>query len=307
MSDLQNWGGKSVGIEVADDLFMAVAVATGGELIDARSESFDPAGDSVSQLAAFVTRIAGSSPGLDRVGVAVPGLIDRATGRVEHSVRFPGHSAVDIAATIERSAKLRAVIENDANAAAFGELKAGAGKGSRNLFYATFGTGVGGAFILNGQLWRGDSGFAGEFGNVVINSEGLRLEDVASAASIVRRARSRISQDSTSSLSRLAEQEITIAEIVGAAEQEDDLAQLLLERTGKDIGTAISSVINLLDVERIVVGGKIMMAKHLVLDAIIERARGVSFAPSFRNTSIVPGELGENAAAIGAALIAAEG
>jgi glucokinase len=174
------------------------------------------------------------------------------------------------------------------------------------LFYATFGTGVGGAFIFNGQLWRGDSGFAGEFGNVAINSEGLRLEDVASAANIVRRARSRISQDSTSSLSRLAEQEITIAEIVAAAEQEDDLAQLMLERTGKYIGTAISSVINLLDVEKIVVGGKIMMARHLVLDAIIERAGTFSFAPSFRNTSIVTGELGENAAAIGAALVAAE-
>jgi glucokinase len=162
---------------------------------------------------------------------------------------------------------------------------------------------VGGAFIFDGEIWRGESGFAGEFGYVPINSEGTRLEDVASTANIIRRTRSRFHQDSTSSLNKLTEESITLAEIIHAAANDDDFAQMMLERTGMYAGTAVASVINLLNIEKIVVGGEIMQAKHLVLDAIIERARELSFSPSFQSTAIVEGELGINAAAIGAAFI----
>ena len=78
---------------------------------------------------------------------------------------------------------------------------------------------------------------------------------------------------------------------------------MMLERTGVYVGTAIASVINLLNIEKIVVGGEIMAAKHLVLDAIIDRARELSFAPSFIAAKIVEGSLGEYAAAAGAALL----
>ena len=78
------------------------------------------------------------------------------------------------------------MVENDANAAAYGEFLLGAGRGSRNMFYATIGTGVGGAIIFDGKIWRGASGFAGEFGHIAIDSEGLKLEDVASIRNIVR-------------------------------------------------------------------------------------------------------------------------
>ena len=92
-------------------------------------------------------------------------------------------------------------------------------------------------------------------------------------------------------------------EIIAAAERDDDFAQMMLERTGMYVGTAVASVINLLNIEKVVVGGEIMQAKHLVLHALVERARELSFAPSFNSTSIVEGELGANAAAIGAAFI----
>ena len=167
----------------------------------------------------------------------------------------------------------------------------------------TLGEGVGGAFVFNGELWRGASGFAGEFGYVPINSEGMRLEEVASSPNIIRRTQSRFHQDSTSSLNKLAEEDITISAIIAAAAADDDFAQMMLERTGVYVGTAIATVINLLNIERIVVGGEIMEAKQLVLDAIIERARELSFAPSFNAASIVEGELGEYAAAAGAALL----
>ena len=102
----------------------------------------------------------------------------------------------------------------------------------------------------------------------------------------------------------MAEEEITISAIIAAANKDDDFAQMMLERTGVYVGTAIATVINLLNMEKIVVGGEIMEAKSLVLDAIIERARELSFAPSFDAATIVEGELGEYGAAAGAALLA---
>jgi glucokinase len=195
------------------------------------------------------------------------------------------------------------VIENDANAAAFGEYKLGAGRNSHNIFYATLGEGVGGAFIFGGEIWRGASGFAGEFGYVPINSEGTRLEDVASASNILRRTRERFHQDSTSSLNDLDEDAIRLEDIIAAAQDDDDLAQMMLERTGVYVGTAVATVINLLNIEKIVVGGEIMSAKDLVLNSISERARELSFKPSFDSTAIVAGQLGKDAAAIGAALV----
>ena len=97
--------------------------------------------------------------------------------------------------------------------------------------------------------------------------------------------------------------EIGLPEIIQAAADEDDFAQLMLERTGTYVGTGIASVINLLNVERVIIGGEIMQAKQLVLDAIVTRARELSFKPAFDSTTIVEGELGSAAAAIGAALL----
>ena len=105
----------------------------------------------------------------------------------------------------------RVEIENDANAAAYGEYKVG-GRGSRDMFYITIGEGIGGAIILDGKLWTGASGFAGEFGHITIDAEGIEcecgntgcLETLASAPSIVRRANDRLYRDGTSSLSKLA-------------------------------------------------------------------------------------------------------
>jgi glucokinase len=77
---------------------------------------------------------------------------------------------------------------------------------------------------------------------------------------------------------------------------------MMLERTGTYVGTAVASVVNMLNIQRIVIGGEIMRAGNVVLEAIVERAREFSYAPSFRGTSIVAGELGRHAAAIGAAL-----
>ena len=298
--------GRQVGIEASVGLFRAVCLDADGEVVATETAAVEPAESTLPQLTSFIGSLKTKFGPFDRVGVAVPGLVHRESGRVTFSAHIPEHSAVDLAAEIEKAAGIKAFVENDANAAAYGELKLGAGRGSSNLFYATLGLGVGGSLILDNKIWRGVSGFAGEFGYVAINSDGLRLEDVASAANIVRRTRTRFNRDSTSSLNALQEEQISIHRIVAAAENGDDFAGLMLERTGNYVGTAIATVINLLNIEKVVIGGEIMHAGHLVLDAVVRRARELSFGPSFENADIVEGELGENAAAIGVALIANE-
>lgn len=303
MVDSPHQKGNRVGVELSSDALNAAVVGESDQIIATRSVSINDAETAAPELIALVENLKSEFGGFDRIGLAVPGLVDRKTGRVAFSANIPKHSDLNIAGDIASATGLEVTLENDANAAAYGEFCLGAGRGSRNMFYATLGTGVGGAFIFNGEIWRGASGFAGEFGYVPINSEGMRLEEVASAANIIRRTRSRFKQDSTSSLNSLDEGAITLKAIIAAAENDDDFAQMMLVRTGIYVGSAIASVINLLNVERIVVGGAIMQAKRVVLDAIVERARELSFSPSFDSTSIVEGELGGNAAAAGAALM----
>ncbi len=189
----------------------------------------------------------------------------------------------------------------------------GAGRGSRHMFYITIGMGIGGALVLDGKLWKGATGFAGEFGHITIDPEGIEctcgnvgcLETVASAPNIVRRTHERLYRDGTSSLSRLAiNKEFTAADIAREAKSGDDFAAMMIERTGRSIGTAVAAVINLLNIERIVLGGGVMEAGALILDPIIREAGRRAFQPSFEATQIIASSLGTDAVPIGAAMLA---
>ena len=299
-------GPDLVGIDISASQFRAVSVGSSGSVSTAKSRLIGGEETSVGQLAAFINELKSEWGEFDRIGVSVPGLVEVQKQRVAFSTHIPEHSTIDIVDEIRSATGVNAVIENDANAAAYGEFKLGAGRGSRHMFYVTLGEGVGGAFIFNGEIWRGAAGFAGELGYVAINSEGTRLEDVASTANILRRTRSRFHQDNTSSLNSLSEEAIRLSDIIKAAEKEDDFAQMMLKRTGSYVGGAVANVINMLNIERIVIGGEIVRAKHLVIDSVIHRAHELSFRPAFESTTIVEGSLGSDAAAVGAALLAGE-
>ena len=293
-----------VGIEVTSSSFRAVALDGKDAVAETFLSDIEPSEPRAPQLVDFINKLKLEFGDFDRVGISFPGLVDREAQRVTFSAHVPEHSDVDLVGEVRSNTGLKIVIENDANAAAYGEFKLGAGRGSNDLFYITLGEGVGGAFIFNGEIWRGAAGYAGEFGNVPIDAEGTKLEEVASRANIIRRVRSRIHQDNTSSLNNIDEDAITLEAIIRAAKKDDDFSQMMLMRTGTYVGNAVASVINLLNIERIVIGGEVMSAKHLVADAIIQRCKDLTFRPAFDSTKIVEGKLGENAAAIGAALLA---
>lgn len=306
MSETNNLTEKLVGIEISKLWLKAVCLNTDGKLVDVYRNPISGEQTLFSQLIQFIKETKTRFGEFDRIGIAVPGLINYEAKRVAFSAYFPAYETIDFVGEMEAATRLKITIENDANAAAYGEFVLGAGRESSSLFYATLGTGIGGAMILDGKIWHGASGFAGEFGHVAINADGVELEDVASAANIVRRTRSRFQQDSTSSLSSLDEDEIGLKDVIKAAQEGDDFAVLMLERTGKYVGSVLAGIINLLNVERVVIGGGIMQAGNLVLDSIIESAKNLSFAPSFAATRIVSGELGGNASAVGVALLSAK-
>ncbi len=296
--------GKTLGVEVSTNFLRAISVTADGTLSEAIVEPRFDGSDPLDRIVAFVRATLEKLGPVDAVGIAIPGLINRQNGGVAYSVNIPETASLNIAEAVGGVAGVPVVLENDANAAAVAEFTLGAGKGSGSMFYATIGDGVGGAFVLDGKLWEGAGGYAGEFGYIAIDSEGTRLEDMASTANIVRRTRNRFNRDSTSSLGKLPEERIGIAEIVKAAEEGDEFARLMLERTGGYVGTAIANVINLLNLETIVVGGEITGAKDVVIEAITNRAKELSFARAFAQTRILAATVGEDAAAIGAALIA---
>lgn len=299
------------GIEVAQTTMRGIAVSETGETVASREAAYQP--ENLIKAIADLTAGLAEAGALKSVGLAIPGLVNRETDRVLFSTGLPFTARDHIHAELMEATGLQFELENDANAAAYGEYKAGAGRDARDIFYIGIGDAIGGAIILDGKLWTGASGCAGEIGHVTIDTDGSEclcgnvgcLETVASGPNIVRRARERLNRDSTSSLSRLAMQEsFTVGDLALEARNGDDFSVMMLERTARSIGIAVASMINLLSIERIILGGTIMEAGDLILSPIVEEARKRSFQPCFEATKIVTAQLGNDGVAIGAALLA---
>ena len=301
-----------IGINISGTQARAALVDSEGSVVEGRFGEVAPK-QLVQELASMVEDLRKQNVEVGAIGVAIPGLVNRQTDRVIAPRDLPSTIVGDLHGELMRATGLRVELENDANAAAYGEFKVGAGRGARNLFYMMIGNGIGGAIIIDGKLWTGASGFAGEVGHITIDTEGIEcvcgntgcLETVASAPSIVRRARERLNRDGTSSLSRLAlNKTFTAEDVAHQANEGDDFALMMIERTGKYIGTGVASVINLLNIERIVLGGGVMDAGSLILNPIIQEVKRRAFQPCFEATEIVAAKLGLDGAPIGAALLA---
>jgi glucokinase len=290
----------------------AALINDSGEVLERREATISP--KTMVQQVATIARELGSQGGdVSALGFGIPGLVNRQTDVVIVSPDLPTGIRENLHKELTEATGLRVELENDANAAAYGEFKVGAGRGSHNIFYMMIGNGIGGAIILDGKLWTGTSGFAGEVGHITIDTEGIQcvcgntgcLETVASAPSIVRRARERLHRDSTSSLSRLGlNKDFTADDVAHEAKEGDDFALMMIERTGKYIGTGVASVINLLNIEKIILGGGVMDAGPLILNPIIQEARRRAFQPCFEATQIIAGTLGRDAITVGAAMLA---
>jgi len=238
------------------------------------------------------------------LGIAVPGIVDR-NGVIVES-RLAVLKGLDLRGELGELVDGHITIENDANAAAFAEWKIGAGNGRKDLFRIWLDEGVGAGLVIDGKLWRGSSGFAGEIGSIVVDDEGNRLEDIASIPSIVRRTKNRYHQDSTSILNKLEENQIELKDISAAAALEDDLALLMFERTGVAIGTVIAAVINTLNIQMVILAGEPTLSNPVLLEAVIKRVKECTIPAVFEKTELAASEILDFPAAIGAGLLSGQ-
>ena len=243
------------------------------------------------------------------VSVVVPGSVNVRQGVV---MKAPNLSCLDgfrLTAALKSELKLPAVVENDANAAAVGEMWQGAGHGRRTIVCVTLGTGVGGGIILDGKLWRGVNDSAAEIGHMCVDpfggvaclcgSRGC-LEVYASATAIVRMAREARPRYPNS---LLRSEDLSAADVYRAGTKADELALEVFRRMGVYLGIGLANLINILNPEMIVIGGGVvnawdLFAKHMNRE-IAERAFPVPAA----EVKVVPGECGDDAGLLGAAYL----
>src|SRR5690606_35405006 len=143
---------RSAGVSVSNGRHIAVILEPDGRVVADLAADVDSDADAVAQLRDFVSRLRSAMGDFATLGVAVPGLVNRGTNRVEFSAELPAHAQADLAPILSEAAEMYCVIENAANAGGFGELRAGAGRGASDLFYATLGSGIGGCIILEGKI-----------------------------------------------------------------------------------------------------------------------------------------------------------
>ena len=212
------------------------------------------------------------------VGLGLPGKVDPARGIGILSVNL-GWRDVPIKSMLEEDLGIPCFMENDVIVAALGESRYGAGKGVRNMVYLTIGTGIGAAVIIEGKIYRGSTGMAGEIGHTIIERNGPRckcgtrgcLEAVAAGPAIAALAMSAIQAGSETSLREMAKanEGIVTAEMVGqAAMQGDPVAREIFEEIGTYIGLGVHMLIMLYDPELVVLGGGVAEAGDLLLTPV---------------------------------------
>jgi len=248
---------------------------------------------------------------ISAVSVVVPGTVNVAEGVVVKAPNLPCLDGFRLAAALESELDEPVILENDANAAAIGEMWRGAAQGYRTIICVTLGTGVGGGIILDGKLWRGADGSAGEIGHIGVDpfggvactcgSRGC-LEVYASATAIVRMTREARPRYPNSTLHNT--EDLTSAKVYEAGTQGDELAIEVFRRMGVYLGIGLASLINVLNPEIVVIGGGLsngwdLFEKH-VHQQVIERA----FPIPARRVKIVRAECGDDAGLLGAARLA---
>jgi glucokinase len=248
------------------------------------------------------------------IGIGVPGHIDPAGGVIKWAPNFfedgKPYRNVALGESISEQMGLCVLMGNDANVAALGEYRFGAGKGKQTIVMFTLGTGVGGGIILNGKMWTGSTGGAGEIGHIIV-AAGERggsaafgsLESMAQIAAITERAARKISQGRKTILTEMVDEWyfLTPKHIADAAEKGDAVALEVFEETGYYVGLGVASMMNLLAPELIIIGGGVAQAGDVLFDAIRRSAKANGIKTMYDACPIVPAALGDDAGIYGGA------
>jgi predicted NBD/HSP70 family sugar kinase len=228
-------------------------------------------------------------------GVAVSAPIDRRDGHLSSSTILPGWNGVDAAAHLSERLGVRVIVDNDANLGALAESVLGAGRGASEMVYLMLSAGIGGALILEGRLYRGARGIAGEFGHVSVDEDGLIcrcgnrgcLETIVGTGALIESL-------------RRSHGDITVERMIALASAGDPGCQRVLADAGHAVGRVIAGVCNQFNPERLVVGGDLSVSGDYLLIPMQESIRRHALPAASEGLTIVAGELGERAELMGA-------
>ncbi len=219
-------------------------------------------------------------------GVGMPGVLDIEAGILRKAANLPGWNDYPVRDEIERRLGTRVFLNHDAKVAALGEQWLGAGRGVDNMAMITLGTGIGGAFIVNGKIYYGMNGMSGEFGHLTIEPEGDPCgcgnrgcaERYASATAVVRTAREAIAAGRAPALAKAAESnpEFSAHTVFNLAMQGDEEARRIYRRFGQVLGIMLADVVNVLNLEVYVIGGGVVEAWDAFAPVMFEELRARS-------------------------------
>lgn len=249
----------------------------------------------------------------EAIGISFGGLVQASRGMVVLSHHVPGWESVRLCDMVAQEFQTRVVMDNDANVAALGEARFGAGRGCASMLYITVSTGVGGGWILDGEIYRGANELAGEIGHMVIDPQGPPcmcgrrgcVEQMACGRAIARMAREALERapERGGVLRRLIQNDIALLtglRVQQAAAAGDALAGEVMTQAARNLGFAIGNVICLMNPARVVLGGGVTKAGAGYLETVRAAAR-VNVMPELREAvDVQPAQLGDDAPLWGA-------
>ncbi|MCK9995077.1 MAG: ROK family protein [Candidatus Krumholzibacteria bacterium] len=313
-----------LGVDTGGTGVKFVVTDSGGSVITSGEVPTDPASITVSmrRLATAVGGALGGEPDfpdLAGLGMACAGIVNSVTGQLGRSPNLPGWQGRNLTGDIGRVFRdVPVTVANDVNGALYGEFRQGAGRDCRNLVMIALGTGVGGGVIIDGKLVVGTHFGAGEIGHMSLDRDGPPctcgsrgcLEAWAGSTGLLRRAREAATQGTANDeLARLVArrgESLNTLDLAGLAAGGDVAATEIFAEAGRRLGQAIGNIVNLLDPDRVIVGGGVAQAGDLILKPCREIVPGLILAEEARNVPVVIAELGPLAAAVGAACLARE-
>lgn len=308
----------AVGLDVGGTKIAGGLVDAEGRILErARCETPDDLDALTDAIVCLARELCGRAGGeVLPVGVGAAGLIDL-EGTVRYAPNLPWRD-YPLQQRVSGAIDTPVTVENDANAAAWGEYRAGAGKdASESMVMLTIGTGVGGGLVLDDRLVRGSDGLGAEFGHMVVAEGGPPcecgnhgdLESLASGSAIGRTAREAVAAGTLPPGSALRDlTEVSGEDVTAAAQEGDAGAVAVLAQAGFWLGVGIGSLVNALDPQLVVVGGGAVAAGELLLGPARQAAQARVMGRGHRRLpAIVAAELGNDAGLVGAALLVLEG
>lgn len=305
--------GYAVGVDVGGTKIAAGLVDPAGKLLN---HVRYPSAGSTGQLLENISRAvleAGEGYEVGGVCLAVPGFILSRENRVVFSPNLHTIEGVPLREELGERTGLNVTVENDANAAAWGEFRFGSGKEVEHLVFITVGTGIGGGVISHGTLLRGAHGSGGELGHVTLDPSGPRcncgnrgcLEMLASGTVLRRRARELAAERPASALGTLAaERELLGEDVTRLAREGDAAAVEVLQEFGRWLGIALAGFVNIFNPEMVAVGGGVAEAGELLLGVAREEVRARAQSPARDLVELRLATLGVESGMLGAAALA---